>query len=249
MKKLLITAAAILLSTSAFAADIATKAPPAPAIPFAYPSADGWYGLIGTEGGGGTVSVSAPGVNTNSLVSNSISIYVGGGYAWNIANSPAFSALEGKIGYTNFNGSAPGLSWQGPLDFHARWLIGAPIDQIAAFFPNLGIQVPTFSNLPTGFTAVSTKYYVAPGFHVSDDSLNFLGNSSKKEWGFSPSITPAGLLVQLKNGSVADFYTEVRLNDHGICTSSAFGQACGRPNVEVLAGLDYKFGIYGLSIK
>ncbi len=247
MKYLAIITAA-LFSTSTFAADLITKAPPVPAIPFIYPSADGWYGLVGTEGGGGSVSVSAPGVNSNSLVSNTIAVYIGAGYAWNVANSPMFSALEGKIGIVNFNGSAPGLSWQGPIDFHARWLIGAPIDQIAAFFPNLNIAVPTFSNLPSGFTAVSTKYYIAPGFHVSDDSLTFMGKSTKA-WGFSPSITPAGLLVALKNGSVADIYSEVRFNERGLCTSSALGQACGRANIEVLAGLDYKFGIYGLSTK
>lgn len=233
--------AALFASTAAFAADIPTKAPPVQ--PFQYPQASGWYAMVGTEGGGGSVSISAPGVNTNSLVSNSIGINIGVGYTQAIANSSMFWALEGSAGYTNFNGSAPGLSWSGPLEFDFRGIVSAPINQIAAFFPSLGITMPSLSGLPAGFTAVSSRYYIGAGFDATDNSLAF-GSNLNKVWGFAPTVYPAGMLVQLTNGSAADIYTKVRLNENGICTNStALGMACGRANVEVLAGLKYKFGL------
>jgi hypothetical protein len=239
------TVAAIALAAPAFAADTnpPTKAPPQP-VPFVYPSGDGWYGIVGSEGGGGTASVSAPGVNANSLVTNSASIYLGLGYQWSIPKSPAFSAVEAKVGYTNLNGSAPGLSFQGPIDFHVRWLIGVPLDQISKFFVNpFGIQMPTTAPLPAGVTAVSQRFYMAPGFHVSDDSLSFMGKKSNAVWGFAPSFAPAGLQVSLSNGGLIDAYTEVRVNMDGLCSNTTFGRACGRANTEVMAGLDYKFGV------
>lgn len=240
MKKLLLASTMLAWSGMAMAADLAVKAP---LQPFQYPQASGWYGMVGTEGGGGSVSVSAPGVNTNSLVSNSINVNIGAGYTQQIAGSSMFWALEGSVGYTDFNGAQAGLSWHGPLELDVRGIISAPINQIASFFPNLGITVPSLSGLPSGFTAVSSRYYIGAGFDATDNSLAF-GSTLNKVWGFAPTIYPAGVLVQLNNGSAADIYTKVRLNENGICTNDpGFGNACGRANVEVLAGLKYKFGI------
>jgi hypothetical protein len=228
---------------------LVTKAPvtapaAAPASTFQFPySTSGWYAGIGTLGGGGSVSVSGANLNQNSLVSNQIGIYGTVGRIWNVGTSPMFMAIDLSAGKVNFNGSAPGLSFQGPADFETRFLVGAPIDQIAAFFPSLGIQVPTFAQLPAGFTAKATKFYLGAAVHISDDTLSFYGAKSSV-WGVSPTIIPAGVLVQLTNGSVADFSSEVRLNDRGLCTTAPIaGSACGRPNVELLAGVKYLFGI------
>jgi hypothetical protein len=236
-----IMAGAILSSSLAHAADIIGKVPP---VPFSYPAANGWYGIVSTEGGGGSASVSAPGVNQNSLITNSASIYAGLGYAWQVGNSPVFVADECKVGYTNFNGAAAGLSFQGPITFHCRALIGAPIDKIVEVLP-INLQMPTWT-APTGETVKSTRFYFGPGFYVSDNSLAFAGSTSGKEWQFAPSWTPVGMLVQLSSGGVVDVHSDVRINMDGLCTSSALGKACGRPNTEVLAGLDYKFGLTGL---
>lgn len=243
-KTFLIAAALVALSVPAMAADQSPplKAPPAP---FAYPAGNGWYGIVGTEGGGGTASVNAPGVNANSLVTNTASVYLGLGFAWRpVANSPMFSALEGKIGYTNLNGSAPGLSFQGPVDIHVRYLIGVPLDLIAQFIPGTGIQMPAAIILPAGVSALSQNFYMAPGLHISDDSLSFMGKKSNTVWGVAPSFTPAGLQTKLSNGGLIDTYVETRINDNGLCSNTTFGRACGRANLEVMAGLDYKFGIY-----
>ena len=239
MKKLLVFLAAFLISTSAFAADIVTKAPPS----FNYPTGNGWYAGVGTLGGGGSASVSAPGVNTNSLTTTTISVYGIVGYTWQIPNSPMFAAIEQMIGVQNFNGSTPGLSLSGnPVDFKSRFLIGAPINQIAQFFPSLGITMPTFSSMPAGFTAQSERYYFGLGVNVSDDSLNF-GTQTGKVWGTSFSYYPVGMLVQLTNGSVADFYTELRFAQYGLCVGAPTGDACSRQNLGAFAGLSYKFGL------
>lgn len=226
-------------TTTTTAKPVVTKAPPSFVFPY---SKSGWYAGIGTLGGGGSVSVSGTGVNQNSLNTNQIGIYGTIGHIWNIGNSPMFAAIDQSVGYVNVNGSAPGLSYTGPADFETRFIVGAPIDQIAAFFPSLGIQMPTFQNLPSGFTAKATKFYMGAAVHVSDDTLSF-GGAKNTVWGVSPTIIPAGVLVQLTNGSVADFSTEVRLNDRGICTTGPVSSACGRANIEVLAGLRYLFGI------
>jgi len=240
MRKIILAAALVALAVPAFAADMPVKAPP---VPFQYPQANGWYGMVGTEGGGGTVSVNAPGVNTNSLVSNSINVNAGVGYTWQVAqNSSLWAALEGDIGYTNFNGATPGLSWHGPVEMDFRALISAPIQQINAFFPSFGLAMPSLSSLPAGFTAVSSRYYIAGGFDVTDNSLAFMGQNGKA-WGIAPTLTPAGALVQLTNGSAADIYTKIRFNENGICTTGPVQSACGRANIEFLAGLKYKFGI------
>src|ERR1700685_687484 len=101
MRKILLAAAIAAFTAPAFAADMPVKAPP---ISFQYPTGNGWYAMVGTEGGGGSVSVAAPGVNANSLVSNSIGISAGIGYTWQVPNTVMFAALEASVGYTNFNG-------------------------------------------------------------------------------------------------------------------------------------------------
>jgi hypothetical protein len=230
-------------------APIVTKAPPiitaspasAPSFAFPYNTNNGWYGGLGTLGGGGTVSVSGTGVNQNSLVTNQIGIYGTIGHIWNVPNTPMFAAIDQSIGYVNVNGSAPGLSYEGPLDLETRFLIGAPINQIAAFFPSW-FQMPSFGTLPAGFTAQAMKFYMGAALHLSDDTLAFQG-SKNSVWGVSPTIIPAGVFVQLTNGSVADFSTEIRLNDRGLCTSGPVESACGRANVEILGGVRYLFGV------
>jgi hypothetical protein len=222
-----------------------TKAPTAtaaaPSFAFPYNTNNGWYAGLGTLGGGGSVSVSGANLNQNSLTTNQIGIYGSVGHIWNVPNTPMFVAIEQDIGYVNINGSAPGLSYEGPLDLETRFLIGAPINQIASFFPSW-FQMPSFGSLPAGFTAQAMKFYMGAAVHLSDDTLAFQG-AKNSVWGASPTIIPAGVLMQLTNGSVADFSTEVRLNDRGLCTTGPVESACGRANVEILGGVRYLFGV------
>jgi hypothetical protein len=108
--------------------------------------------------------------------------------------------------------------------------------------------MPTF-NMPTGFTAKSSKFYMGGGFHISDVSLNF-NDAQAHDWQIAPTFIPAGIRTLLTNGSAVDAWTEVRLNYGGLCVQgAAVGQsACGKVDTAILAGLAYEFGVTGPSI-
>ena len=243
MKKFLLSTIFAVASAGVIhAADMPVKAP---VLSFQYPTGNGWYGFVGTEGGGGNANVSAPGVNANSLVTNQIDVNIGGGYAWNIRNTSMFTALEASAGYTDFNGSQQGLSFSGPLVFEIRWLFGAPVDQIAAYFPSFGVTMPTFPVVSGQPAPVSSKFYIAPSVKFRDESLNF-GATSNKVWGVIPGITPVGALWQLPNGQVIDTYTQIDFIDRSNCFGSglpAGGIVCGKATQQYMAGVKYKFGI------
>lgn len=211
----------------------------APANPFAYPAGNGFYFGVGSVGGGGPANVSVVGLNSNSLVTNQIA--VGGlvGYAWNVPNSAMFAAVEGWFGYTNFNGTAQGLSFSGPAMLKQRFLFGAPVDQIAAFFPTWGLAPPTFPVLPPGQAVKSTKAYVGATIDENDISLNF-GNTSNKVWEITPGVT-VGVLAQLTSGSVLDVFSQIKFHTQGHCVGNTAGLGCGTIGNEYLAGVALKW--------
>lgn len=229
---------ASLCSSFAFAADMPVKAPAAN--PFAYPAGNGFYFGVGSVGGGGPANVSVAGINDNKLVTNQIA--VGGlvGYAWNVPNSAMFAAVEGWFGYTNFNGNAQGLSFTGPAMLKQRFLFGAPLDQIAAFFPTWGIAAPTFPILPPGQAVKSTKAYLGATIDEDDISLNFGNTSTGKVWSVTPGVT-MGVLAQLTSGSVLDVFTQIKFNTQGHCIGSTMGLGCGTIGNEYLAGVALKW--------
>lgn len=221
----------------AFAADMAVKAP---ANAFMYPAGSGFYWGVGSAGGGGPANVSVAGINDNRLVTNQISVYGLAGYAWQMPNSPMFTAVEGWFGYTNFNGASQGLSFSGPIAFKQRFLVGAPMDQIAAFFPTWGLTLPTFPVLPPGQAVVSTKAYFGGTLDENDRSLDFGATSSGKVWGVTPGIT-LGVLAQLTSGSMLDVFTQIKFNSQGQCVGNTLGLGCGKLGNEYLAGVALKW--------
>ncbi len=241
MRKLIFILAA-LCSTSAFAADIPVKA--VPKLSIAYPTNQGFYFGIGTMGGGGSVGLtsSIPGVNSNSVITNDISVSGILGYAWNVPGSQLFVAAEGWFGWTNFNGSAPGFSFTGPATFTQRVMIGAPLSDIAALFPTWNLTIPPFPVLPNGQAATNIKPYVAGHFVEEDATIDILGVGSNKDWRFKPGIS-IGMLGQLTSGSVVDVAFVTEFPQKGICTGigTIHGQACGSESTQYKALLALKW--------
>lgn len=228
-----------LLAVPASAASFPTKAP---LLSAAYPASSGFYFGLGTMGGGGSVAVSAPGVNSNSVVTNQIG--VGGivGYARNVPNSQLFAAVEGWFGWNNVNGSAPGFSFSGPASFTQRVMIGAPLADIAAVLPTSGLPaVPPFPT-PGGQTATNIKPYIAASLSEDDITIDIAGHGSNRDWRLSPGIS-VGALGQLSSGSVVDVFAMTQFPQKGVCVGAGTiqGQACGSQSTVYKAGLALKW--------
>lgn len=242
MKRLfLLSAALIALAGPSFAADmpIKAKALAAPANPFQYPVGNGFYFGVGTIGGGGAAHVNAPGINSAALVTNQIGVAGIAGYVWNVPNSAMFTAVEGWFGWQNVNGSTPGFSFSGPGMFKQRVLVGAPVEDITAFFPSLTIAPPPFPVLPPGQAITTTKAYLGFVLDEDDISANFM-EASNHVWQVSPGIT-VGALALLTKGTALDAFAEVKFADRAICVGSTMGLGCGRVGTTYLAGLALKW--------
>ena len=227
------------LATTAFAADMPIKASK---ISFAYPTVSGFYFGIGTLGGGGNANVSAPGINSASLVTNQIG--VGGifGYAWNVPNSQMFAAAEGWFGWNNVNGSTPGFSMSGPASFTQRVMFGAPLSDIASLFPTFNLTVPPFPTLPGGQTATNIKPYLFGSLSEDDITIDVAGVGSNRDWRLSPGMG-IGMLGQLSSGSVVDVFAMTQFPQKGVCIGSGLpsNSACGSLSTVYKAGLALKW--------
>lgn len=237
-----IVAAAILSCGIARAADMPLKAP---VNPFAYPSANGFYFGIGTLGGGGNANVStaqavALNLNSASLVTNQISVNGVVGYAWNVPNSQMFAAVEGWFGFNNFNGNAPGVSFDGPATLTQRFMFGAPLAAISDVFPTLGLHAPAFPALPSGQAVSNVKPYLFGSISEDDVSLNF-GGIANKEWRVSPGFG-VGALGQITSGTVIDVFAMMKFPQKGLTIGAPAGtMASGGIDTQYLAGLAIKW--------
>lgn len=226
----------------AHAADVAV-----PAKPFQYPLGTGWYVGIGTEGGAGSASISPTiatqaGLNPSSITTTTIGVHALVGHVWSVPNTSMFAALEARAGWQNFNGSAPGFSFSGPLAFEQRFEFGAPISQIMAFFPSLlGSVTPPPFTPPGGQTIIWSKGYVGFTIDERDVSLNFAA-ADNKVWAVAPGIA-VGLKDLLSGGAMADVYAKVRFDSKGYCVGSPLVGGCGSMGTSFLAGLTLDWGI------
>lgn len=239
-KYLLCAALAAVIASPAIAADMPVKA--APYNPFAYPAASGWYFGVGTVGGGGTANVNVPGVNSAALVTNEIGVAGIVGYVWGVANSPAFAACEAWGGWNNFNGSTPGFSFSGPVQFTERCIVGAPTDQIFSVFPNV-FNAATFSpppfTLPAGQSIVTSKAYVGAELTEKDVSGN-VGALSNRVWTVAPAVT-FGVLNVLTKGSVIDTGVAIEFDDKSVCIGGGTSGGCGKLSTTYLARVAFKW--------
>lgn len=236
-KTLLILAAAALAATSlcAAAADIPAKAKaPASALFSGYPYVgSGFYFGLNTMGGGGSVNATGAGVNPNSVVSNQAGVGLTLGYVW--ARGDVFYAVEGMFDVQNFNGSAPGFSFNGPASFEQRVKIGTPLSNFISMFPTLGLPtVPPFPPLPGGQTATNVHPYLMAGIHEDDVSTNF-GLAKHRAWQVAPSIG-VGAMGQLKDGIAVDVWVETIFPQSGSCVGVPGGKACADMGQQVKAG-------------
>lgn len=195
--------AAFLLPAAASAADLPIKArtlaAPLPVIGYG----SGLYWGLTTFADAGPVKGSIDGVGPASLTTNQIALAGTVGWAWN-AGGPAFYAVEGSFGITNFNGgNTAGLSLSGPAAFEQRIKAGVPLQQLLSYFPTLNLPtVPPFPPLPNGQVPTNVYTYLWGGIHEDDISANF-GLAANKQWSVAPALG-VGMLGQLSNGFAAD---------------------------------------------
>lgn len=239
MKKiLLLCLAASALASPALAADLPTKAAPKLNPIFAgYPYAtSGLYWGLNTLGGGGSVNATGAGVNPNSVVSNQAGAGVTIGYAWGMANTPVFYAVEAMFDVQNFNGTQPGLSFNGPASFEQRFKLGTPLSNFLSLFPNnFGLPaVPPFPTLPNGVVATNVQPYLMVGVHEDDVSVNF-GTARNTAWRIAPSVG-AGALAQLTKGVAVDVWAETIFPSGAVCTGISQNQ-CSTMGQQFKVGL------------
>jgi hypothetical protein len=259
MKKLFFAFLAVLIATAALAtdipavtainkaiaADLPVKAPvPASAWLNGYPyGSSGLYVGLYTEGGGGSVTASVPGIASASLTTTTASIGATVGYAWGSKNSPFAYAIEGSACATNFNGANQGFALAGPLCFEQMGFIWMPVSLIQSTFSLLNIPNP-FSSIapfpvnPTGITASNIQAGFGAGAIERDMTIAYLGVGSNKVWAVAPQIEFA-LMEQLSNGSALQEYVKVRLQAKEILFGAT--QSAATPSTEIIAGVKVLF--------
>lgn len=214
--KILLGLAAALIATAASAADLPVKAPALISTAYPYQSSGLFFGIY-TEGGGGSVSATVPGVGAASLSTTDAGFGGTIGYAWGSKTSTLAYSVEADFGFTNFNGNNAGFALQGPLSFEQRFVVFTPFANLMSMlpnFPNLFGTIPPFPLLPTGVTASNLQTGLAFGVKEKDISTSFAGLSSNKEWRVEPVIKLI-MMEQLSNGTAVRAWAGVAMPDKG----------------------------------
>jgi hypothetical protein len=254
MRRSIITAlAAALLSTTAFAADMPTKA--AKYNPFVFPSDSGWYWDMAVKGGAEQDSASGSILGT-SLVSgnvNALGAGVGGsiGYMKALGAGPGgvnAVAFESSLYYQNVTGSASATSAPGgvgvsvPASFASRWSADQVV-KVFGFNPfsylgtlGLNISMPTFTP-PTvsgiSLAAAGRGYWMA-GIEEWGISGQFFNTNSGVTVGVA-ALVGGGLMTPIidttgkPTGAVLDTGCDAVFADKGLQVSGLF--APGQPVV------------------
>lgn len=206
MKKLLLAAAAALISISAQAADLPpfpTKTPPSP---YAFATGGPFFGIY-TEAGGGPVTANIPGVASASLTTNSAAIGVTVGWSHKFGNG-LLGTVEADACAKNFNGANAGFSAAGPACLAQRVMVFAPTDQVLSVLTFTGITNP-FANLaaivaPPGSTVKNSWLGIGAEAYWNDMTIAYLGAGSNKVWSVNPALVLMKQdLISNTSGSVA----------------------------------------------
>jgi hypothetical protein len=242
--KILMAAAGIVVAGQAVAADMAVKAiNNALTTAYPYQSSGLFFGAF-TEGAGGSVAATVPGVGASSLTTTTGAIGGTVGYAWGRKGSAIAYSLEGDFAFTNFNGNNTGLAIQGPLMFEQRFVVFAPWANIMNALPNnpfagfFGGTVPPFPGLAPGVTASNLQMGIAAGVREKDISASFAGLNANKVWRVEPVIKLIAM-EQLSNGTAVRAWVGVALPDKG----KVFGPVGSSVTLgpEILAGVGAYF--------
>ena len=214
MKKLIL--ALVLLSSTAYAADV-TKAPK-PQLLAGYAAGQcGMYFGINTLGSAGTISGGPPGA---SIIQGDVGLTLG--YGCPFGTTPGnFWFVEGNFDWANLNGSQNGLALTGPLHFEQRVGAGSPLSSMLNLFPNpfSGLSTPSLPLLPPGVTSGPQYPFIFVSLHEQDVSATF-GTSQNRDWLISPGLG-IGLESRLSNGVVADVTAQWVLQSTGIAIGGA----------------------------
>lgn len=238
---MLLALVVVLVAGAAYAADIPVKAA-APIIATAYPYQTSGFFFGGyTEGGAGSVSANAPGVNPASLTTTDAGLGVTVGYAWGSKLSNFAYTAEADFGFTNFNGNNAAFALQGPLTFEQRFVVWMPLATLTQLFPNLPSifgTVPPFQPVPIGVTVSNIQSGLAFGVREKDISLAFAGLGANKEWLIEP-VVKLMAMEQLSNGTALRAWAGVTIPTQGHVIGPIPGSTAVR-GPEALVG----FGAY-----
>ena|ERR1700756_3870148 len=205
MKRLVLAAAAALLSTAAIAADLPVKAPSIPS-PYAFAAGGPFFGLF-TEAGGGPVTASIPGVATASLTTNSAAIGVTVGWSHKFSNG-LLGTIEADACAKNFNGANAGFSAAGPVCLAQRVMVFAPTDQVLSLLTFANVP-NIFSNIaaivaPPGSTVKNSWLGIGGEVYWNDMTIAYQGAGSNKVWSVNPALVLMKQdLISNTSGSVA----------------------------------------------
>lgn len=204
-------------SVGAIAADISTKAPIGNFSLGTYPTLNGLIVGIYTEGGGSSVSATAPGVPPASLTTTSAAIGVTAGYMFTPRGNNISYSIEADVGARNFNGNNAGFALSGPLTFEQRFMVFAPWSKLLAAlpsFPNPFSSISAFT-LPSGTAPVGPMLAgIGGGFYEQDISTAFAGVQSNKVWRVNPELVFMNV-QPLSNGTALRGWVKVDFNSSG----------------------------------
>jgi opacity protein-like surface antigen len=233
MKKLFVTACAVLLAGSAFAADLApTKAPRSSLLGNGYPLQKcGMYYGVGTGGSATSVDGATPGTQ---VVQGEIDALVG--YSCPIG-AQGFWFVEGSFGVDNLNGQVNGFSIaHAPLVMIQRAGAGSPINTLFNPFGN-SLSLPSLPILPSGVTAGPANGYFFAGVVEQDVSVQ-VGLQQNKAWLVAPMVG-LGMLTRLSDGVVVDTWAGYEFNANTICPGSV--KTCAQMGNAVRVGVAFKY--------
>lgn len=259
--KAILALAALLVASSALAADIPVKAPR-----FDYPlDSAGWY--IGVEAGASVAKAKVQGgLFANNLVSGNLNAaggYVGGCIGYIRGNIVSWWAVQGCGDWQNITASAPGVAasvgsrWDSTIE--AR--VGGkhnPVSYLLDALQNLGLNglsFPTFTPVAPSNISVANapRTYFAGGvdFKGIDGQFFQVGGTTVA---ISPMIK-TGAIWQVLNssgqptGGVVDTFAKVAFMSKGVQVSNVFGTgggltaARGELGTTYTAGVAYYFGL------
>lgn len=233
MRTMMLVLTAACLSTAAFAADVATKAP---ALSYNYPTTKcGMYYGVNTMGSTGSVENSAVGTQATQAG-------VGLTLGYTCPVGEAYWFVDGMADFANLNGSANGFSLTGPAMFEERFGFGAPVNLIMSLIPGLSSlqsAVPSLIPLPTGVNVVTSNPYIFGGFHQDDVGVAN-GLTSNKEFLLSVGFG-IGNKTRLSNGVVFDPFAEYILPSSAVCLGPIGGNQCYHQSAQFRVGAALEF--------
>lgn len=211
MRKLSILAI-LLLSTSAYAADIPIKAKSNFLAAYTQGQCGGYFGL---NAFGSAASVQG-GVVGAQIVQGDIGATFG--YGCPIGGTVGnFWFTEASFDWANINGASNGFGFTGPAHFEQRFALGSPLSSILNLLPTnpfSSLSTPAVPLCPTNVTCGNQYPFLFVTSHEQSISGQ-VGLSGNKEWIWYPGVG-IGLESRWSNGVVADVWAQFTLNSTGM---------------------------------